>query len=310
LATDASNKGFKESDLLVSGGGSVLQDVTGLKSVFYYLGIVFLAKCLRKKVVFFAQGIGPVTTYVGKRLVGCLANHVDLITVRDEASASLLAKLGVKRPPLFVTADAVLSLEQSEVDQRAGLAVLARAGITPGEHAIIGVSVRAWQDAEGYKQALAQSCDRLIERGYRVVLLPFHYPCDLAPSKDVIRMMKHGQKAVLLDRQIGVQEMLGILGQLHLMIGMRLHALIMAAVMGVPVVGISYDPKVDSFLQQVEQPLAGHAADVTADQLWVVLSEALEQRDALLPALTQRIKMLKQLSHKTVKLTMELLDGS
>ncbi|NLK01375.1 MAG: polysaccharide pyruvyl transferase CsaB, partial [Clostridia bacterium] len=77
---------IRKSDLFISGGGSLLQDVTGLKSLVYYLGIVFLAKLLGKPVMFYAQGIGPINSFIGRVLTKIAADRVDLITVRDENS--------------------------------------------------------------------------------------------------------------------------------------------------------------------------------------------------------------------------------
>ncbi|MFP4016800.1 MAG: polysaccharide pyruvyl transferase family protein [Halanaerobiales bacterium] len=51
---------IRNSDLFISGGGSLLQDVTGWKSVPYYLGQVIIAQMMGKKTAFYAQGIGPV----------------------------------------------------------------------------------------------------------------------------------------------------------------------------------------------------------------------------------------------------------
>ena len=59
-------KAIKNSDMLISGGGSLLQDVTSVKSLFYYLLIIFLAKFFNKKVFIFAQGIGPIKNLLGK----------------------------------------------------------------------------------------------------------------------------------------------------------------------------------------------------------------------------------------------------
>lgn len=49
-----------KSQLLISGGGSLLQDVTSERSLYYYLSIMMLAKKLGKPVMLYAQGIGPV----------------------------------------------------------------------------------------------------------------------------------------------------------------------------------------------------------------------------------------------------------
>ena len=94
---------IKKSDVLISGGGSLLQDITGWKSVVYYLSIVVIAKLLRKKVVFYAQGIGPVNMKFNRFLIGWIANRVDYISVRDEHSKKSIKrgktkKLGCSRP--------------------------------------------------------------------------------------------------------------------------------------------------------------------------------------------------------------------
>ena len=78
------------SDILFSGGGSLLQDVTSFKSLFYYSLVIFIALCFRKKVVIFAQGIGPLNKSLSKFLVKNLLKHVTYISVRDENSLELL----------------------------------------------------------------------------------------------------------------------------------------------------------------------------------------------------------------------------
>lgn len=45
--------------------------------------------------------------------------------------------------------------------------------------------------------------------------------------------------------------MLSIIGCMDLLVGVRLHSLIYAAIMGVPLIGISYDPKCTAFLNSV-----------------------------------------------------------
>ncbi len=58
------------SDVFLSGGGSLLQDVTSAHGIFYYLGVVRLAQMLGKPTMFIAQGIGPLRLARSRRLVG------------------------------------------------------------------------------------------------------------------------------------------------------------------------------------------------------------------------------------------------
>ena len=299
-------KSLRKCDQLVSGGGSLLQDVTGPRSLIYYLGVAFLAKLLGKKVMFYAQGIGPINAPRGKWLMKWLANKADLITVRDEASKKLLGQLGVDKPEIRETVDAVLGIDRRKVNTQPGEKVLAGMGIFKDEAPIIGVSLREWQNPDNYKKVVAKTCDDLIEMGYRVIFIPFHFPSDIAPGRDTIKLMNHGEKAVLMENQVDVEEMLGLLGSLHMMIGMRLHSLIMAAVMGVSIVGISYDPKVDSFMKQAYQPLAGRAETITEDQLWDTVRTALETRETNLPEYLQIIDKKREQALETARWAQEL----
>jgi polysaccharide pyruvyl transferase WcaK-like protein len=46
-------------------------------------------------------------------------------------------------------------------------------------------------------------------------------------------------------------EILGAMGRMDVNIGVRLHSLIFSAVNNVPTIGISYDPKIDGFLDMI-----------------------------------------------------------
>lgn len=102
-------KSIFRSDLIISGGGSLLQDVTSWKSMIYYLSIITLGVLFRKRVFLYSQGIGPVRYRVIRIVLKHVLNHVDVITVRDKESKGFLERLGVKRR-IYTTADAVLSL--------------------------------------------------------------------------------------------------------------------------------------------------------------------------------------------------------
>ncbi len=240
------------SDLLISGGGSLLQDVTGPRSLPYYISIVALAKVLNKRVIFYAQGIGPINRKFSRLLMHAIANKVDFITLRDEDSMVLLEQLGVNRPPIKVTADPVFALEPSSLDFEQAETLLQEHGIKKDK--MVGVSVRYWKALEGHQGDLARVLDFLAEKNYQIVFIPMDYPHDLAESQRVADLME--KDCLIIDKSLSSMEYIALISNFDLLIGMRLHSLIFAANRGIPFAGISYDPKIDAFLKSFDlQPL-------------------------------------------------------
>lgn len=262
---------LRRADMLISGGGSLLQDVTGLKNLAYYLGVMWMARMLGKPVVFYAQGIGPVNSRRGRKMVARAANGAALITVRDEESRTDLLDMGVKKPVL-VTADPVLGLDPEKVPAGPGRGILKESGAGLGRGRLVGVSVRPWKGGE-WQPVLAGVCDRLVQREMQVVFLPMQHPGDLEVSEAVAGMMR--EKSVIVRRSCSVPEMLSVAGNLDLLVGMRLHSLIIAAVLGVPPVGITYDPKVERFLARLGLAPAGTTGDLTGEALLRSVDSAL-----------------------------------
>lgn len=56
------------------------------------------------------------------------------------------------------------------------------------------------------------------------------------------------------------EEAAEVLSDSRVVVGMRLHALVLAAAAGVPFVGVAYDPKVSSFSRSVNMPCVAAAA--------------------------------------------------
>ena len=244
---------LSRADLLISGGGSLLQDVTGPLSIPYYLGIVVLAKLLGTRVVFYAQGIGPVNRKLSRYLIKLVANRVELITLRDHDSARLLKSMGVNRPPVHITADPVFSLRPTEEEIRKAESYLAQLGLRK-EQGIIGISLRPWDTFSDLQ--IAGLLDRVAELGHPLLFIPLQHPVDLEYSRRIKTLMK--SPATIAESQFSSTGLMGIISHLRLIIGMRLHSLIFAACVGTPFEGISYDPKVETFLRQFNKsPLFG-----------------------------------------------------
>ncbi|MDK2820479.1 MAG: hypothetical protein PWP31_444 [Clostridia bacterium] len=263
-------KAISQSDLLISGGGSLFQDVTGPKSLIYYLGIVVLARLLKKPVIIYAQGLGPLKHSWSRWLTAKVLNNVQLITLRDSESRQFLEGLGVKKPPVYVTADPVLGLKPENLDLESGKEKWEQLGL---EKPVIGISVRSWPGAKSFWPILARVADDLVNKGWNILFLPFHFPSDVDACRQVARLMHN--PSVILKENMDLSKIMAIIGELDFLIGMRLHALIMSAIMGVPFLALSYDPKVSSLARLTEQPLISSLTNVTYKKFSQAVEEAL-----------------------------------
>ncbi len=282
-----------KSDLVMSGGGSILQDVTSSRSMLYYLGIITLAKLAGKKVAFYGNGFGPVSRPFNKALARLIINRVDLITVRDEESKKVMESLGVHRN-IVVTADAAFTLS-----------VLSEKSAVTAEKPTVGISLRNWKGKENYTAAVAACADELVQRGYRVVFIPMQHPSDLIISNEVVSIMK--MPAEVLQGKKEPKEMIAEIGKLDFLIGMRLHSLIFAAIAEVPMVGLSYESKITSFLKLVHQPCAGEVETMTEAQIKESVNQLIRDKKEYQNRLQEAKTELNQKAHRNATMIKEFM---
>ena len=295
---------ISKSQLLISGGGSLLQDVTSERSLYYYLSIMMLAKKLGTPVMLYAQGIGPVRGRLARSIMRYIGNMVDLITVRDTGSQAELKRLQVTKPPIYVTADPVLAMHQ--VDKLMGRTILRKAGVE-GIAPLIGISVREWKDWAHYKQVLALVADQLaVEFGARIVFLPMQWPEDVAVSIKIANRTQHG--AIVLSEEYTTSELLSLMGNLDMLIGIRLHALIFAAVMHVPMIGISYDPKIERFLETLGEHHVGTLQNITVDNLLAEVRQLWSSQVSSSRYKSEQNNYLRQKAFQNAELALDLIS--
>lgn len=256
---------IKNCDLLLSGGGSLLQDVTSKRSLLYYLFIIYLGSFFNSKVMLFAQGIGPIHSMLMRKFTKYVCSKADLITVRDKDSLYEIKRIGIPSSKVELTADAVLTLPREQKEN--GKSILVKAGV-PTDKMLIAIAVRNWKDDDAYLVELAKAADVLAgAQNAHIVLLPLQYPVDMAACERVADLMADKSVATVLDVNCSTEEYLSLMSNFDLLIGMRLHALIFAAVMGVPFVAVSYDPKIDGFVKDVEGISAGKVSSLEAKEI-------------------------------------------
>ena len=275
-------KALRASDLLVSGGGSLLQNVTSRRSLYYYMAIIVLAFLAHRPVMLYAQGIGPIEGFWARTMMRLIGNGVRLITVRDHGSLAELEAMGIHHPKIVETADPVLAINPVAKD------------------------MREWKGWQRYKEAFAEAADRIaVELGANLVFLPMQYPEDVKTAETIAAMMK--QEAIVLDGEFSTAELLSLVGNMDLLIAIRLHALIFAGVMGVPLVGVSYDPKIDRFLDSIGETPAAKLETITADELMAEVRRKWQKRDTLCEKNAALLKELRRRAFQNAELAVGIL---
>lgn len=296
---------IKKSDLVILGGGTLLQDRTSPRSPLYYLGITMLAKLLKKPVFYYGQGFGPIVHKLSKRMIRMIVNRVDTITVRDQASGDEMRDYGVTKAPIHIAADPALTINPLEANTTEAESILQMYQVDL-EQPIAFVSIRDWKQEKQFKKELAIACDQLVEKGWQVVFLPMQYPNDLSPSIDTIEQMK--QKAVLIDQPLNFKQIMSLIRLGDLMIGMRLHAIILAAIMTVPYVAFSYDPKIDRFVESMGKRIPAPIEKLRTEELINQIEQVTADLEAEKNELKEKIQPIIKKAFEPAELVFDIVQ--
>lgn len=304
---------IKDSDGLISGGGSLLQDATSPKTIPYYLGVLKIAQWLGKPTFIYAQGVGPVNRKLFYPMIRSIFRKCTYISVRDMQSGELLQSMGISGEAVHIVPDPVMGLplpagegvhrdshpgsaskeneaapvssieEQRESSEEPVKASSLSSGDTKGSLPVIGISVRYWHPERKELKAVAEGLKALAEqRPVHLRFLPFHQPDDIEASQFIADAMgdvsKNGSALSFYRDEKQPQDMLREVSRCDMILGMRLHSLIYAANQSVPLLGISYDPKINHFLKRLGSEPVGSSEsldpNVLKDQMLKLLDDA------------------------------------
>lgn len=296
---------MNRAEMLISGGGTLIQDRTSTKSLWYYLTIISLALRKNLKVMLYSNGIGPLERKKNIARTKKILDRVNLITLRDERSYKTLREIGIENKNVKVTADPALDLDIAE--EEIGRRILLDEGVSEGKK-ILGVSVRRWQSlGADFETSIAKVCDYAYEEyGYRTVFLPMQSSRDMAILQSIKRKMRH--EAYIIKKRYSVKDMMSVMKCFDLCIGMRLHTLIYAAINAVPLIGLVYDPKISSFMEYTHQTHYLNVENISYDKLKKVLDECVSNYDAVKQELESNYSKLKEQAQLNGKYAIELYE--
>ena len=299
-------RAVRRCDMLISGGGSLLQDVTSSKSIHYYLFIIRLAKLLGKKVFIYSQGIGPIDHAFNRRATARALKKADGIVVRDERSAKLLEQIGLPQERIVITADPVIRMKRP--DRTVGREILARAGIKKDGRLTVGWAIREKNRDSTFVREITE-CIRWLRENYDAesVLIPFHYEEDREVCS-VIAERTNGAAKCLSEKYLS-EDMLSIIGNMDVLVGVRLHSMIYAAIMGVPIIGVSYDPKCTAFLNSVGLDSLSTRETFSAEAFKAEFARVLETGKEQTATVAENMRRLQKELDTNEEMIRDIMEG-
>lgn len=289
----------RKTRLYINGGGSLIQDVTSSRSLWYYLMSIRTAKRYGNAVLMYGCGIGPVERPANRRRAGkVIDRYVDAATLREERSLEELRSMGVTHPKLLVTSDPAILLEPAA--RGAVEAHLQRHGIGE-EEKIVFFALRPWHGLVRRSDAFSAAA-RELQRKYG--LRPVFLAMEPKTDRPVCERAAEELGATVIDAPASSELLIGLLARAELVISVRLHTLIFAAGVGTPLVGVSYDPKVEAFLNYLGRKDCLSLKDLTAEMLTAEAEAVLRKRDEA-PKTAKHLRELAQENQSIAKTLLE-----
>ncbi|MBD5401703.1 polysaccharide pyruvyl transferase CsaB [bacterium] len=227
-----------KSDVLVSGGGSLLQDVTSIKSLIYYLTIIFIALILQKKVIIFAQGIGPINNKFGQILTKILLKHCTYVSVRDKKSFELLESWGIESDLLC---DPIFSTVIPSTEKTNTVAVQLRNFNTMNRDFIDRLAQKTVQEFSEKKIEIFSFQDSI------------DYDICQEFQKAVNLLNPHIETK--LYSNLSNEDIINKLSKAEFLIAMRFHAIIIGLLAECKILSINYDIKVEKISNEFNIPM-------------------------------------------------------
>ena len=293
-------KAMRHAALYINGGGSLIQDVTSRRSLWFYLHNIQAAHKAGCKVQMYGCGIGPVLREQHRQLAARVLNaSVDVITLREPDSLKELQSMGVTKPEILLTADPALTLPAANSDEIDS--VLLRSGIPPRGNYLC-FALRNWKGFEEKAPLFSQAAQYAYETyGLTPVFAAVEKHLDPVAG----RLAAAGLKIphYFLDDAGSAGTIIGALSRMQAVVSMRLHALIFAAGQGIPLAGVVYDPKVSAFLRYIGQENFQDLSSLTLERLKAMIDQAVGApvSPEAQAAAVQKLRQTEQVNMETAR---------
>ena len=199
-----------------------------------------------------------------KRHIAHCLNNADLIVVRDPESKAEVLTCGVTRE-VIVGADSALLLKPASLETMALPAGVM--DVLCDEKPKIGLCVSA-QGAIAAERDLAACLDQIITESQGCLVgIPMNPLTDSALMARLAGHMQHRRDFLVLTGRYQPTEILAVASRMNVIVSSRLHLLILASIVGVPIVGIARGSKVGNYLNNFGLTPKGNVNDCDFESL-------------------------------------------
>ena len=314
-------KEMRNADLLLWGGGQLIQNISSQVFMIFQLSILAIAHLLHLPIMGFGLGVAELKGRFWQKLVAFWINRLAQITVRDERSRADLAAWGGKKH-IRVTADPALVLEpQSEELQnkknKKRVVISPRTwfhysySFFPDKNSRL--SALTSHKLNHLLTTLAKVADWCVSTHdadiYFVPMYPGKDQGDEQVSMAIIQKMESADRAKILSQNILPQELVDFFQSVDVVLSMRLHAAILAACGGAPSVMVYTQIKGLSFLERLG--IAKHAYPVDKynfEDICKSMEEILASPDTYRSQVLAQMCELRNLAYQNIDVLSGIID--
>ncbi len=227
-------KTIKECDYFILGGGGLFSNLT-LRAYFIWGIQAFTAVLYKKPIIMYGQSIGPLKTFIQRKIVKKLFNKAIFIAVRDASSIEELKKIGIKKE-IHLIPDMIFALNTENTTEKKKKIIVAIRHLPSLE--------------QTFKNELINFINWLIEnKNYEIEMVNFQHPNDEILCKEISDKINQKNKLSISPQIHFAKDLFKLFSEASYVVGMRLHSVLSAIKTETPFIAINYAPKVGNFLR-------------------------------------------------------------
>jgi len=300
------------SKLFVLGGGGLLKDYgEDSSNIKRWLSLLNLAQKLGTKTATYAIGVENIIYNDSIKMLRNTLERVDLITVRDKLSENLIKKIGVENQVIVTSDPAVLLAGRNT--RRRNLKEPPRIMVCLRHWFSKGFYIENSNANENFMRILGKALDYIVDNYKGIIdfvpLRTISYDDDRIVAKQVISYMNNRDKCNIFNHAIDLDNFIKLLDQRYsIVIGMRLHSLILSTALGIPAIGLEYSPKVRAYMESINQDKYSlDLKNLNYDELIKIIDSVFLKYSTISKSICSSISTLKRKAYRNIEMLIGLL---